>query len=392
MKTHNSIRSMSDAYESDMIKHRRGCFIILSVIIIMILCFFMACGDDGDTVVVADPPVIIDPPPDPEPENEPIQLSLWTGAELKFYDGESIFSWETGITARAESGVYSHENILYYLDEYGQDISSQNLITTPDLIAVSPTDYYIYEHIDPVTASGMGGLYKDYSRFYQGNTEIGSWPTQQYITDKICIIDSELFARQTSGKWNAITGTKTDIHYVMSDFIIYDYDGTTRTAKIKGVSVSWSTNFLNGVKYWQESGGKYYSERGYIWDGVTLDESTGIMTDWRIQPFITGYTEAPVIISAGTHAENSETVIYWIECNSGWVVRQVTSTNQMTLHIRLYAGDGIRTTGVFYSDLLKPVIVGDYLYFIFEANVYRYSFVDGLTAHFTGGVSEVWVY
>jgi hypothetical protein len=57
--------------------------------------------------------------------------------------------------------------------------------------------------------------------------------------------------------------------------------------------------------------------------------------------------------------------------------------------VRLYTGDGTTEEGLYYKPILKPVIVGDCLYFIFDAMVYKYDFVTGLTSLFTSGVSEV---
>ena len=403
MKTYKSIREAQQQFNNEMIGCGRTIFylIIISLIISLIIFFSIGCSDDSEPekihVITTAPPIeppIISPPPiiTLPPENNPIELSLYTTTGLKFYDGESILEWKQGPTARAESATYSHENILYYLNEYGQTISSQELITVPYLITVDPTNYYIYEHIDPQTALDGGAMFKDYSRFYMNSTEIGSWGANDYITDKIIFTSGDLFARKESGSWLAITGTKTDVKYVCHGLVIYEYDSGTRSAYINGVFSTWSTNFMNGAKYWQKSGNNYYSENGYIWDGATLSEDTGIMKDWRVGPFITGYTEGPVLISAGTREENSEEILYWIECNSGWVIRQVTSTNQMTLHVRLYTGDGLRATGLFYQELLKPVVAGDYLYYIFDAQVYRYDFVSGLNAVFCSGVSEIWGY
>jgi hypothetical protein len=108
------------------------------------------------------------------------------------------------------------------------------------------------------------------------------------------------------------------------------------------------------------------------------------MWDWR--------SYGNVVITAGTHYENGEDVLYFIQCATGHVIRYVPSVNQYTEFVRLYTGDGQTETGLFYKALLKPVIIDDGLFFIFDATTFRYDFTTGLASPFATGISEVMEY
>lgn len=396
MKTHDMLSASDEVNEKKLRRHKTFFWVLL--ICIIVLFFIFACNGDGGgdipTIIVTDdtpaPPIIPDPPP-PDPDNEPVQVVLHTVAALKFFDGLVIWTWKTAQTAKAESRMYSAGNILYGLDEYGETAASWALVTTPDYIALDGSDKWIAENVPPEEAQAGGALYKNYTRIYLNATEYGHWSTRQYKADCLTIVDGDVYAHSDIGTWYHVNGSKADVR-IVTGFACYDYDSGTRTATIDGIGVSWLTNFMNGARHWLGSGGIWYSQNGYTWDGAVLNENGSVLTDWRTAPYLTGYTEAPVIIAAGTNYENSETVLYFIECNSGWVIRYVPSTDGQTLCVRLYAGDGLRTTGLYYQELLNPCVASGYLYFLFDANYYRYNFSTGLTGHFASGVSEVWGY
>lgn len=395
MKTHDLLSAADEINEKTLRKRKTFFWILL--ICIVALFFIFACNGDGGgdspTVIVTDdtpaPPVIPDPPP-PDPDNEPVQAVLYTGTALNFFDGSVIWTWKTDATAKAETAVYSAANILYELDQYGQDVATHNLITTPDYIALDETDKWIVYNVPPCEAQAGGAMFKDYTKIYLNGSEYGAWGSRQYKTDRIVIINGDVYIRSEIGTRYHVNGDKTDVRIIVRDgFACYNYDSGARTATIDGIGVSWSTNFMNAARHWLGSGGVWYSQNGYTWDGATLDENGSVLTDWRTAPYLTGYTEAPVIIAAGINFENSETVLYFIECNSGWVIRYVPSTDTQTLCVRLYTGDGARTTGLYYQELLNPCCACGYLYFLFDANYYRYNFSTGLTGHFASGIPEV---
>lgn len=360
-------------------------YIIAGLILLIALSFFVACGDDSPArVIVTDPAPPVEPGPEP-PDNEPVQIAAYTDTSLKFYDGASLWTWKDGKTCRAESGIYSSGNVLCFLDAYGDVDTSRALVVEPDAVALDGADTWIIENIDPETAYSMGALYKDYTRVYKNAVEIGHWYDRQYKSDRLVIHNGDAFARSTVGAWYHLNGTKTGVRIAIPDgFAIWNYNGTAKTATIDGTAVSWTLNFFNGAAYWLNAGTTWYSQNGYSWNGAALVESGLVMSELR--------SVQNVIISAGSRYENSEDVLYWLNCATGWVIRHVPSTNQRTDHVRLYTGDGTTETGLYYKELVKPVIAGNHLYFIFDAQVYRYNFVTGLTALFTSGVSEIFQY
>ena len=61
----------------------------------------------------------------------------------------------------------------------------------------------------------------------------------------------------------------------------------------------------------------------------------------------------------------------------------------MTLDVRLYSGTGERDYGNALKTMLKPIIIDGVLYYIFDAQVYKYDFESGMNLFFMTGVSEV---
>ncbi len=353
-------------------------------------------------------------PPPSEPDKQPIRLAIVTGNALKFYDGAQAWTWKTGNIKKAASGIYAAENVLYKLNDTGTTDTSRHLVTVPDQISlkiaaprasvfrtlsepisIGEAETWIVENVSPDEAGAAGALFKDYTRIYCNTVEYGNWMERQWVADKLIVHKDNIYARLNTGAWKHINGNRQNIRIVVDDgFAVWDMDTTNRTALIDGKSVAWSFNFFNAADYWLKSGNVWYSQNGYAWDDTTLTETGLIMETWRKKPadgkpFPTGYYEMPLLISAGTRFENGEDVLYWVECNSGSVVRQVVSTNQMTLILKLYAGLGDRITGIAYHKMLKPVIVDDGLYYIIDMQCYKYDFISGLVAPFMGNVSEI---
>lgn len=401
MLTHNNLRTAKTENDMNFKKWLKGFLIDILIgfllgAVIMLIIGFSGCSEDGTNVIVTDPnpgPPIVDPPL-PDPDNELVQIALYTGTSIMFYDGDVIWTWKTGNITRTDSGIYTHENLIYELNEYGQTLDSKYLVAIPDYSQIDDDgNIWLSKTVPPEEAFGLGALYKDYTKIYKNADEYENWFEREYKTSDLISLNNDLFTKSDTDKYYHIDGDKTDIRIAFNKgFACYNYDSGLHMATIDGIEIDWITNYMNNANYWIESGGVWYSQNGYTWNGSVLNENGSIMTEWRTAPYLTGYTEAPVLISAGNRYENSEYVLYWIECNSGWIIKYIPSINQMSLFVRLYTGDGLRTTGLLYQNLLKPIIAENNLYFIFDANVYRYNFESGLTGHFTSGISEVWGY
>jgi hypothetical protein len=342
------------------------------------------CGDGGGgaQVIVTGS---TDPVPEGEPETGDVVLALRTGTAMKFYDGSVVWSWKDETVTRAESQVYSAQNVLYSLDAGGETVTSKNLVTVPDGVCLDGANTWIIERVSPDEAYALGAQAKWYTKIFKNADEYGHWYDRMFYTEKITTLGTDVYYQKSGGTWWHIDGTKNNINVLVENgFVVWDFNATLRTAKIDDVAVSWTTNYFNNADHWLKSGSKWYSHNGYTWDGATLVENGSVMTGVR--------SYQNTVIPAGTRYENGEDVLYWIDCRTGYVIRHVPSVNQKIDFVRLYTGDGTNETGVYYHSLLLPVIADDNLYFFFDAQVYRYDFITGLVSLFTNGVSEVMEY
>jgi hypothetical protein len=384
------------------------CLIVWGAVVLL----FAGCSDNpSPTVIVSDeqedPPIILpddsQTPNTEDPEiitSDPI-IAIKTADSLKFYDGLYLWTWNTGKIERAKSKNYSCDNILYKLDDLGYTEESRTLITIPDYISITDGTVYkkssksitlqnsniwIIEDISADEAMQAGALPKPYTKIYCNAIEYGNWRQNQYVLENIITLDNDIYGQIPTTRWYHLNGTKEDVRVVTdSGLAIYDYDLVNKRCMINGVMAWFSTNFFNGAKQWQKSGDVWYSQNGYSWDGETLVENGLAMADYK--------TVGNMVISAGTRFENGETVLYWIQCATGEVLRYIPSINQVKKYIDIYIADGTTETGLLFLNTLKPQIIDDYLYFIFEENVYRHNFLTGITSHFVSGdIEEVWEY
>jgi len=388
------------------------CIIFCLVVWGAVVLLFAGCSDNpSPTVVVSDeqedPPIILPGNPqtpnteDPEIITSDPIIAIKTADSLKFYDGLYLWTWNTGKIERAKSKNYSCDNILYKLDDLGYTEESRTLITIPDYISITDGTVYkkssksitlqnsniwIIEDISADEAMQAGALPKPYTKIYCNAVEYGNWRQNQYVLENIITLDNDIYGQIPTTRWYHLNGSKDEVRVVTeSGLAIYDYDLVNKRCMINGVMAWFSTNFFNGAKQWQKSGDIWYSQNGYSWDGETLVENGLAMADYK--------TVGNMVISAGTRFENGETVLYWIQCATGEVLRYIPSINQVKKYIDIYIADGTTETGLLFLNTLKPQIIDDYLYFIFEENVYRHNFLTGITSHFVSGdIEEVWEY
>jgi hypothetical protein len=392
-------------------------FLMISGILFWIGFLFMICGcsdNQAPQVVVSDeqedPPIILPDEPEIIPEDpdteepeiitsDPI-IAIKTADSLKFYDGLYLWTWNTGKVERAKSKNYSCDNILYKLDDLGYTEESRALVTTPDQISITEGTVYtksksitlqdsniwIIEDISADEAMQAGALPKPYTKIYCNAIEYGNWRQNQYVLENIITLNNDIYGQIPTTRWYHLNGSKDEVRVVTeSGLAIYDYDLVNKRCMINGVMAWFSTNFFNGAKQWQKSGDVWYSQNGYSWNGETLVENGLAMADYK--------KVGNMVISAGTRFENGETVLYWIQCATGEVLRYIPSINQVKKYIDIYIADGTTETGLLFLNTLKPQIIDDYLYFIFEENVYRHNFLTGITSHFVSGdIEEVWEY
>ena len=375
-------------------------------IIIFLFAFLFACSGSGsdkkhhssdtdsDTpaVIVTDDtvPDIIDDTETPDiiPEDpDPLELSVkyiifQDGEQVKFFNGSSVVVKQNGKSTYAGDRVITVNDKLYYMDSAGNISSQYSLNITPDFCAIDLDGNAWTGEVIPPNDTDMHYYFKVYkNNIYQKTIQA------QIVNMFLC--GSDIIAISNTGVYYDISGNKTEINSA-SGFVVYDFDATLRTAKIDGITVSWSTNFFNTAKEW--NGG--YSWNGYKWDGVTLTEDGSALACWRVRAnYPISLPENAVVISAGSSVFAGETHYFFIECNSGWLFKYVPSSDTLQQITRLYTGDGYRDTGIYYSKILQPVCSHDSLYFKFDdGGLYRMRF-DSLQISFVDfcdGYAEAW--
>jgi len=338
-------------------------------------------------------PVVIIPPaeiPGVSPQN--IIIAFQTNNQIKFWDGSTLTTWKTQSGNHAGFRQIAVSDKLYTLEQRGVVTSEKNIIGTYDFTISDGADVWSLKNIEPQEALDSGHLYKYYTKIYLNAVEYGNCWTRDYKTLRFIKSGSDILAYGNTGGWRHINGAKTGFRAVNEDFNIYDVNTTLKTGKINLIDISYTLNYFLASEHYQKSGSIWYSWNGYKWDGAALIQNSGCALEaWRqTATYPISLPEPAVLIAAGVHKESGEDVLYYIECNSGWLFRYVPSTNIMTQKTRLYNGDGYRATGLYYKDILKPVMAGDALYFLFDdGGIYRFKFDTSLTGRLTDGAEWI---
>ena len=373
---------------------------LIGVTIVLIIYTLFSCSL---FLTPDDPPVIIheDPPPEDPPEEPttgPVVFALYKNNTLSFFDGITTRAAYTGAVVFAHPRILAIDDVLYHFDEYGNVLKSEWLPVYPEAVAVYNDDIYTLERIDPETAYNLGAMYKEYTRIFQNNTEIGAWYLNEWRVKSILILDNgDLIALDTGGAYHTISGHDDYWKAYNAGIGIYEFNPTYRTAYISDSSgdyfTNWSTNSFNSAR-WQKSNNTWYSNNGYEWTPGELFkgellENNNALQNFTSPPYPVDLPngEPPTVIPATSRFENSESVTYWIECNSGYLLRHIPSLDKLEIIVRLYTGDGQRSTGISMASYIEPVRIktleSDLLYFHDEGGVMKYDFNSGLISIFS---------
>lgn len=355
--------------------------IILYGIIIALL---TACGG-GDTTTIL-PPVAPPPEPDPPPAaSRTIFVYDATTPEIGTSDGEFYYPLAQEKAANARDGFISIGDILHGIDDTGTSIITQRLPTIPDKIAIAGADIWCFENI----YDAMSG--RDYTKIYLNNSQYGAWTDNQYTVAEAIVTDSGgIIALDTGGKYRNIQAAAQVVNYAGHGvLLIHSIDIGTRRATISDSSgdyrVIFNENYFLGSRPYIEADGVYYSWNGHTFADGVLTERATIMHE-----FVTlWYSERPVLAAVGSRIEHGESVTYWIECNTGWLYRHTPSIDALEQVILLYQGSGDRSDGLAVRNEIKPVLVGDDLYYGWSGTVWKYNFTDALVSSFAASV-EIW--
>lgn len=378
------------------------------VVLMMILFLAIGCGSSMDEIKdsLDPPPIVVDPPiPDPEPDPDPeppvtqekIKFCIMVGDTLKFWDGTELKDWKSGVIRKAGNKLFTVGDILYELGEYGETLSTTQLPAVAQQCIKVGDDIWTFENIDPMDAYNLGALYKDYTRTYKNYDEQGEvWYMNKYKSKYIYKDNSDnIFVKDEFGPTISVNNNLEDVRIIIPDgFTIYEFDNLQVNFEYNNntYTETFYTNYMYSAKYWLKSGNIWYSQNGYEWtEGGGLIENANCLWEWNSYPYPVQdiYGEAPFIISAGTRVENSETVFYYIECNTGWLMKYIPSINQLTQKIKLYYSNGTRQSGILFSKNLKQKLINNALFFCDQGNIYRYDFNTNLVSIFYAGDGKI---
>ena len=368
----------------------------------LIFAFFFACSNPVQAPKVNDVVETNLEDPSNTPTN-PIKLALYDGEKLIYYDGIAFYDAYLGNISQAAPRVLSVDDVLYYFDDYGAPMASYWLPAIPEAITVKPSgisakgtivyddDVYTLERIDPAEAYSLGALYKEYTRIFENDVEVGSWNLNQWRAKQVFTIgNGDIVALDDMSAYHNISGDREYWKAFPGGMAIYEHDATHRTAMFTDATGDyperWGNNIFNSSR-WQEAGGAWYSSVGYTWT-----PSSGLIEHAnKLWDFINGPCpvtlengQKPIVIPAGTRTENSEEVTYWIECDTGYLFRLVASTNTLTNIARIYIGQNTQIYGALVCGTLEPVIIDDVLYFHLDGSIYQYNFATHTVSVFSG--------
>ncbi len=356
--------------------------VCLLYIFIAIICGIMLANCDLDAlpVAVVSLPPVIDPPP-PPPELGDMKYITYDGMNIIFnYELESI-TWNSGQATSAGVGIISVNDILYYLDLKGNIIKSYRLPCVANAIGISGNDIY------SAVIEGMQ------TRIYKNNDEIGLFP---WVIEHINVtVTGDVIAETTGHIFYSLSGDETDIIYADNDSLfVFEIDTYARLATFRGLydyRDGWSTNYFWRNTGWLYNGYYWISSNGYTWNAGGLNEDATAMWTWNMNPYPVQdfYRESPVVIPAASRVEHSEIVTYWIECNTGYLIRYTESIDLLEILIRIYPGDGLRETGYNLQYTLNPSKINDQLYYHHGGFLYCYDFISESVSLISSDV-EIW--
>lgn len=386
------------------------------VVIVYVCCFvagiLLSTLLWGCTRIVTAPYVPPVPVFNPE-EPGAIKIALYNGTRLMLHDGNEVVMSNAGEFRNASARIFSRGDILEYFDGDGYVIHSSYLPATPEAVhsrvgasvaahgvTIYSDEVWTLERIEPAEAYSLGAMYREYTRVYQGPDEIGAWYLNEWqVKEVVSPASGQIIAIDTAGDFHNLTDSAVPFRIYDNKLMIHDVDQVTNSGYFSDYTGTyaedWQYNWFNSSE-WQLADDVWYSSKGHTWSGAAglIEEST-VMWDFNEWPYPidTVYANAPVIVPAAVRYDTGEECTFWVECNTGWLYRHIPSIDRLDMIVRLYQGDGERTTGVSYRAFLRPVYSPDEdaLYFHDVGGLMRYDFGTGLVTVFSLDM-EVWVW
>jgi len=350
----------------------------ITVIIMALIILFGGCQiPEPETEIIYLPavddtitdPIIPDDPP--APDLGAIKYMTYDGQDVRFiYDTDSII-FKSGKANYVEPGVITVGDILYYLDASGNVLNSYRLPVVPDAININGGNVWT-----ATTDGSTSTVYK--------NTDVSA--VYSWVILRINVTyTGDVVAEAANHTFYALEGNEVGIKYADNDgLFVFDLNTTTRTASFRGLydyNDGWSTNYFWRATGWLLVDGLWISSNGYTWDAGGLNENVTALWTWNLYPYPVQdiYNESPVVIPAAVRMEYSENVTYWLECNTGYLMRYTKSLDLLETVIRIYPGDGLHNTGYALQYSLRPTVIKDHLYIHYGGYLYDYDFTTGIS-------------
>ena len=338
----------------------------LNIILLIILAIFHGCksGDKTDPLFTNDKPeVIIIEDPTTDIGLFSVKFAVKTDEDLYFSDSKEMYLWESGNILKSGYREFSVENEIITLDSSGDTISTTSIAEIPTNIKTVGSDSYYCIEYSEEEAYAMGGKYEVYSEFYKNNDIISDWYNNEFECKEIISVGPEIFAVDQNGAYHTIVGSYADVFHA-DILIMHSLDIPNKTIGFNANTEDYGFNYAMNSNQWFLHDGIYYAENGYTWTetGGLIEESTDLH-GWNIYPYPLDvqnpFGEAPVLLKAGI----SNNKLYWIECNSGFVFEYDPNTDELTQKSRLYISDGMHATGIYFKEVLKPLLIDNILYY-----------------------------
>lgn len=375
------------------------------ILLLFIFGLFFGCQIDKNEEKPNNPPVIEPPvtePPIVEPEDDyVVELALYDGQTLRYWDGTTMHDAYIGHIEHAGHRRISIDNVLYWMNENGQSVQSQWLPVVPDAITtreagakasvVYEDDVFTLEDIPPEEAYALGALYRHYTRVFVNSVEEGLWYMNQWeVVDVITTDSGHIIAIDAQKHWHNLTDSKEV--YLAYDGGLMFYNMSSQHGYVADASgeyeITWVTNFMDN-NHWQLADGVWYSDRGFTWtaEGGVVSNANELYCfntydtypDWYDAPF----AQSPFTVPGGVRTEHGEEVTFWIECVTGTLYKHIPSTDQIVVVVEIYEGPMSREGGWAKAQVLEPEIVGNHFYYHEGGSIRRMDFDSGVLSIFS---------
>jgi len=357
-----------------MTKYKKSFYVFICIIylFVAVLCCIVLANctvEPGVSTTISLPP--IDDPPDPPPDSGEILYITYDGTDIKFVYNPNSIIWLSGQAVSAGNGIISVDDILYFLSPEGKVIESYRLPCIADAVGISGSDVY------SAVIEGSN------TRIFKNSDELAVYP---WVIEQINVtVTGDVIAENSNHTFYSLSCEATNIIYADNESLfVFDFNSIAKTVIFRGLYDyvdGWSTNYFWRNTGWLYDGYYWISSNGYTWNAGGLNEDNTAMWTWNLSPYPVQdyYGESPVVIPAATRIEHSEIVTYWIECNTGYLMRYTESIDLIEILDRIYPGDGMRETGYALQYTLNPSMINDCLFYHHGGFLYCYTFITGDT-------------